>query len=126
MKQTTLVLIKPDGVRRRMTGQIITAIETLGLNIQRLELKWLSPSEAKALYAEHKDKWHFKRNIKHICSGPCVIIRISGENALDLCRTMAKSCREANRDVVKLPANLIHATSDPDNVLKELMSLRFD
>jgi len=126
MIQTTLVLIKPDGVRRRMTGQIITAIETLGLSIQRLELKLLDAVEAEALYAEHKDKWHFKRNIKHICSGPCVAIKVSGKNALDLCRTMAKSCREANRDVVKLPANLIHTTSDQDNVLKELMSIRYE
>lgn len=126
MTQKTLVLIKPDGVHRRMTGQVITAIETLGLEIQRLELKRLNVVEAEALYAEHKGKWHFKRNIKHILSGPCVAIKVSGKNALELCRTMVKSCRQANEDVIKLPANLIHASSNKDNVLKELMSLKFD
>ena len=57
MTQNTLVLIKPDGVRRRMIGQIIGAVESRGLSILHLQQKNLSISEATSLYKEHKGKW---------------------------------------------------------------------
>ena len=123
MTQNTLVLIKPDGVRRRMIGQIIGAIESRGLSILYLQQKNLSTSEATSLYKEHKGKWHFSRNIKHITSGPVVVIHISGNDALARCRSVVKEIREAHKDVIKLPKNIVHATSDPEKVQDELESV---
>lgn len=123
MTQNTLVLIKPDGVRRRMIGQIVGAIESLGLSILYLQQKILSIAEAELLYQEHKGKWHFARNIKHITSGPVVVINIRGEEALARCRQMAEGFREAHQDVIKLPKNIVHATSEPDKITQELESL---
>lgn len=123
MTQNTLVLIKPDGVRRRMVGQIIGAIESRGLSILYLQQKILSTSEATSLYEEHKGKWHFARNIKHVTSGPVVVIHIRGDDALARCRSVVKEIREAHKDVIKLPKNIVHATSYIEKVQNELGSV---
>lgn len=120
MIQDTLVLIKPDGVCRKMMGQIIAAIESLGVTIKHLQLITLTTKQAEQLYSEHKGKWHFPRNIKHITSGPVVIIHGSGDDALSKCRTMVENFRIANKDVIKLPRNLVHATAKIEDINKEL------
>lgn len=118
--EDTLVLIKPDGVRRKMVGQIIAAIESRGFTIKSLYQKHLKTSEATALYKEHQGKWHFARNIKHIISGPSVVIHIQGENALSGCRALVEGIRKANEDVINLPRNLAHATSETNKAQMEL------
>lgn len=123
MTQDTLVLIKPDAVRRRMVGQIITAIENLGLSILYLNQRVLNEEEATDLYKEHIGKWHFKRNIRHITSGPSVAIHVDGPGAKKKCREMIETFREAHKDLVKLPANLVHATSGDKKAIDELASL---
>lgn len=120
MNQNTLVLIKPDGVRRRMIGQIVGAIESRGLAILHLQQRVLSTAEAELLYQEHKGKWHFARNIKHVTSSPVVIMHIRGDDALARCRSVVKEIREAHQDVIKLPENIVHATSDLERVEIEL------
>lgn len=123
MIEQTLVLIKPDSVRRRMVGQIITAIEHLGLCIQELHKKELSRDEAESLYREHMGKWHFNRNIRHITSGPVVVVHVRGEEALKKCRNLVETFREAHKDLIRLPENLVHATSDAEKVEQELLSV---
>jgi nucleoside-diphosphate kinase len=125
MTQNTLVLIKPDAVRRRMAGQIITAIENLGLTIVHLNQKTLREDEAAALYKEHIGKWHFQRNIRHITSGPSIAIHVRGTGSLQKCRDMVETYREAHTDLIKLPANLVHATSDEDKAPEELKSVGY-
>jgi nucleoside-diphosphate kinase len=123
MTQSALVLIKPDGVRRKMVGQIVGAIESLGFSIVHLEQKRLSINEATSLYEEHKGKWHFARNIKHITSGPVVVMHIRGEDAIARCRQMVTGIRDAHKEVIKLPKNIVHSTSDPERSEKELESV---
>ncbi len=123
MNQDTLVLIKPDCIRRKLVGQVVIAIETLGLHFQHLELRKLLQSQAMELYKEHKTKWHFTRNIRHMTSGPVVVIHVKGEDAVKKCRLMVESFRTANQDVIKLPRNLVHATDDPDKVTHELLAV---
>lgn len=123
MNQDTLVLIKPDGIRRRMIGQIITAIESRGLAIQHLELAKLSTKQAENLYSEHKGKWHFSRNIKHITSGPVIVIKVNGTDAVRQCRSLIESYREANKDIIDLPRNLIHATDNASKTSNELAAV---
>ena len=72
MTERTLVLIKPDGVARRMVGEIIGRIEAKGLDIAALELKHVSEDLASAHYAEHSDKPFFGSLLEFITSGPVV------------------------------------------------------
>ena len=69
--ETTLVMIKPDCVQKRMIGSIIGALENSGMTISEMKYTTLTKKEASDLYKEHKGKWHFDRNIKHVTSGGC-------------------------------------------------------
>jgi len=66
------VLIKPDGVERRVIGEIISRIERKGLSIAALELKHVEDVLARAHYAEHEDKPFFGSLVEFITSGPVV------------------------------------------------------
>ena len=121
--EQTLVLIKPDCVLRKMTGLVITLLESSGLSVTHLNLKWLSESEASDLYKDHVGRWYFDRNIKHVTSGPVVAIRVEGENAVRTCRDIIERFREAHKDVIKLPRNLVHATADAEKAFDELRAM---
>lgn len=116
----TLVMIKPDCVQRHMVGVVVTAIESSGLTIAKLQQKTLSKKEASNLYQEHKGKWHFSRNITHVTSGPVVVMQVEGENAVERCRTLVENFRQAHSDVIVLPRNLLHATSDSSRSEREI------
>jgi len=124
MKQDTLILIKPDAVRRRMVGQIITAVENLGLLIVNMKHQTLTESSASALYKDHKGKWHFKRNILHVISGPSVSLHVNGTDAVKKCRDMVETFRQSHKDLIKLPENLVHATSDIDKAQEEINAVQ--
>lgn len=124
MMQDTLVLIKPDAVRRRMIGQIITAIENLGLSIVELNQEILTENAATILYKEHRGKWHFKRNISHITSGPSIVMHVHGTDAVKRCRDMVEIFQQSHSDLIKLPANLVHATSNIEQVPEELAAVQ--
>ena len=119
----TLVMVKPDGVQRKMAGPIITAIESHDLNIDSIKKRYLSKQEASSLYAAHRGKWFFDRNIRHVTSGSVILMKISGDDCVKTCRKIVKSIREANKDVIVNPKNILHATDDPDKVLFELESV---
>ncbi len=119
----TLVMIKPDCVTRRMVGAVITAIEGRGLSITAIQQKVLTKQQASDLYSDHKDKWHFFRNIGHITSGPSVVIRVEGDEAVERCKDFVEHFRKAHSDVVKLPRNLLHATSESTKADQELSAV---
>lgn len=123
--EKTLVMAKPDCVSRRMVGVIISALESSGLFITRMELRTLSESEATELYNEHSGKWHFSRNIKHVTSGPVVLLQVEGDNAVDICRGLVENFRKAHEDVIMLPRNLLHATSEKHKAEAELKAVGF-
>lgn len=124
--EKTLVMVKPDCVSRRMVGVVISALESSGLFITRIELKTLTESEAIELYNEHQGKWHFSRNIKHVTSGPVVLLQVEGDEAVQRSRELVNNFRKAHEDVIVLPRNLLHATSRKDIVLHELKSVGFE
>ncbi|MGV7750473.1 nucleoside-diphosphate kinase, partial [Mycobacterium kansasii] len=70
MTERTLILIKPDGVRRGLSGEILARIERKGLTIAALELKHVSTEVAEGHYAEHKEKPFFGSLLEFITSGP--------------------------------------------------------
>ncbi len=124
--QKTLVMIKPDCVQRHMVGSVVLAIESTGLEISQLRMKTLSRQEACSLYAEHKGKWHFERNIRHVTSGPAVVIEVEGDGAIRRCREIVETFRRCNKALIELPCNLVHSTVEPEKVDEELSAVGFD
>ncbi|MET4432593.1 MULTISPECIES: nucleoside-diphosphate kinase [unclassified Mycolicibacterium] len=89
MTERTLVLVKPDGVKRNLVGEILGRIERKGLSIAALELKTVSDELARAHYAEHADKPFFGSLLEFITSGPVVAAIVEGPRAVAAFRQIA-------------------------------------
>ncbi len=86
--ERTLILIKPDGVKRKLSGKIISRFEEKGMKIVALKLLVLSKEKAEKHYAVHKDKSFFKGLVSYIISGPIVAAVIEGTNCISITRTL--------------------------------------
>lgn len=128
MSETTLVLIKPGGVKRNLIGEITRRIEQRGLNVVGLKLMRAPRELVEAHYAEHRGKGFFDDVVNYLCSGPVVAMAIQGPNAVKAIRTMmgATNPIEATPGSVRgdfalsIDDNLTHSSSDPDAAATEL------
>ncbi|MEM1650235.1 MAG: nucleoside-diphosphate kinase [Sulfolobales archaeon] len=82
------LLIKPDGVKRGLVGEIIRRLEMKGFRIVRLKMLQLTRECAEKLYDVHKGKSFYEELVKFMTSGPVVALLIEGEEAIDVVRTM--------------------------------------
>ena len=126
--EQTLVLVKGDGVRRRLIGEIIRRIEAKGLDIQTLQLMDVSPDLAGEHYAEHREKPFFEELVDFITATPVVAMRVQGEGAIKVMRNLmgATNPAEAAPGTIRgdlalsLPDNLVHGSDSPDSAEREL------
>lgn len=86
--ESTLVLLKPDAVQRKLCGEIIQRFEQKGLLITALKLLKLTPEMAGRHYVEHAGKLFYPALIEFITSGPVVAMVLTGPNAVKIVRTM--------------------------------------
>ncbi len=82
MPQQTLAIIKPDAVKKRVAGKIITRIEDEGFTIARLKLVHLTLEEAQGFYAVHREKKFFASLTEFMSSGPVVVMVLEAEEAI--------------------------------------------
>ena len=87
--ERTLVLIKPDGVRRNIVGDVISRIERKGLNLVAMELRTLDADTAKTHYEEHASRPFFDSLVEFITGGPLVAMVVEGERAIEAFRALA-------------------------------------
>ena len=85
-QQKTLVLVKPDGVRKHLIGEVISRFERRGLTVSALKLMKISEAQAKFHYAEHDGKPFFGELVSFITGGPVAAMVISGDNAIKAVR----------------------------------------
>lgn len=86
--ERTYVMVKPDGVRRGLIGEIVRRIERRGLKITAMRMKTITREEAEEHYAEHRGKPFFQELIDFITSGPSVSMVVEGENAIRIMRAI--------------------------------------
>ena len=84
--EKTLVLVKPEGVRKNLIGEIISRFEKRGLRVAALKMMHMDEALAKKHYAEHDGKPFFGELVEFITSGPVAAMVISGENAIKAVR----------------------------------------
>ncbi|MGB7165646.1 MAG: nucleoside-diphosphate kinase, partial [Mycobacterium sp.] len=89
MPERTLLLVKPDGVERRLVGEIVSRIERKGLTLAALELRVVSDELASQHYAEHDGKPFFGSLLEFITSGPLVAAIVEGPRAVAAVRQLA-------------------------------------
>ena len=126
--EETLVLVKGDGVRRRLVGEIIRRIEAKGLDIETLVKMDVGRELAEEHYAEHREKPFFEELVEFITSTPVVAMRVRGEGAIKVMRTLMGSTNPAEAApgtirgdlAVSLPDNLVHGSDSPESAGREL------
>lgn len=126
--ETTLVLVKPGGVSRRLNGEILRRIEARGLDIVGLKLLVPARETVEEHYAEHRGKGFFNDVVDYLCSGSVVAVAVRGTNAVKAIRAMmgATNPVEATPGTVRgdfaltIDDNLTHSSSDPEAAAREL------
>ena len=129
MTEQTLVLIKPDGVERRVIGEIISRIERKGLTIAALELKHVEDAVARAHYAEHQDKPFFGSLVEFITSGPVIAAVVEGPRAIAAWRQLAGGTDPGEKATpgtirgdfgLETQFNLVHGSDSPESAAREI------
>lgn len=127
--ERTLVLIKPDGVERRLIGEVISRIEQKGLNIAALELRRVSEELASAHYAEHEAKPFFGSLLEFITSGPVVAAIVEGPRAVAAFRQLAGGTDPVEKATpgtirgdfgLETQFNLVHGSDSADSAQREI------
>jgi nucleoside-diphosphate kinase len=126
--EETLVLVKGDGVRRRLVGEIIRRIEARGLDIVDVKLMDVGTKLAEEHYAEHREKPFFDELVEFITATPVVAMRIRGEGAIKAMRTLMGATNPADAApgtirgdlALSMPDNLVHGSDSPDSAEREL------
>ena len=129
MTERTLVLIKPDGVERRLIGEIISRIERKGLTIAALELRHVSRELATQHYAEHDGKPFFESLLEFITSGPVVAAIVEGPRAVVAFRQLAGATDPVEKAApgtirgdfgLVTQSNLVHGSDSTDSAKREI------
>ncbi len=88
VEELEFLLIKPDGVRRGLVGEIIRRLEAKGLRITRLKMLQLTRECAEKLYDVHRGKEFYEKLVEFMTSGPVVAVLVEGDGAVEVVRTM--------------------------------------
>ena len=126
--ERTLILVKPDGVRRRLVGEIVARLERKGLSLAGLKMLRVTPDLSRKHYEEHVEKPFYPDLEQFITSGPVVALCAEGPGAIAVCRTLMGSTngREAAPGTIRgdygqsRSMNLIHGSDGPEAAKREL------
>ena len=87
-EESTLLIVKPDAVRRGLIGEVLRRIEAKGLRIDEMRTEQIGRTLAEEHYGEHRDKAFFSELVDFIGGGPVVVARVTGEQAISVLRTL--------------------------------------
>jgi nucleoside-diphosphate kinase len=126
-KEKTLIVVKPDGVKRGLVGDILSRFERRGLRILEMRMRRLSRQQAETFYSVHRDKPFFKELVDFITSGSTVGAIIDGDDAVATVRRMVgatKSWESAPGTIrgdlsMGLLDNVIHASDSKQSFSRE-------
>jgi nucleoside-diphosphate kinase len=126
--QRTLVLVKPDAVRRGLIGEVLSRIERKGLRIVAMDLRTIDADLAEAHYAEHVGKPFFEPLVRFITSGPLVALVIEGPRAIEAFRGVAGATDpvQATAGTIRgdhaldVQQNIVHGSDSPDSAEREI------
>ncbi len=127
MIERTLVLVKPDGVRRGLIGEVISRFERKGFRIVALKMTRMSREKAMDFYSVHKDKPFFKDLVEFMTSGPIVAMILEGDSAVSVVREIIGTTdgRKASPGTIRgdfalsIQENVVHASDSPESFERE-------
>ena len=126
--ERALSIIKPDGVKRNLIGQILQRFEANGLEIVAMRMQRLSRAEAEGFYAVHKERPFFKDLVDFMVSGPVVVSVLEGESAISRNRELmgATNPKDAAAGTIRgdfaesIDANTVHGSDAPETAAIEV------
>jgi len=121
--ERSFVMVKPDAVKRRLIGEIISRLEKVGLRIVAMRMLQLTKAVAEEHYAIHKDKPFFDGLVKFISSGPVVAMVVEGKDAVKCVRKLAGATKPMEASVgtirgdlaMEIGRNVVHAADSLEN-----------
>ncbi len=126
--EQTFIIVKPEGVKRGLVGEVLRRFENKGLAIKRLSVGQVTPDVAKVHYGHHSDKPFFGELIEAITAGPVVYAVLEGPNAVQHVRNLLgatdplKAAPGTIRGdyAIENPFNIVHASDSPENAREEI------
>jgi len=126
--ERTLVLIKPDAIKRRLAGEILARFERRGLELRAAKLVRVDRALAEEHYNEHSEKPFFGELVEFITSGPTLALVLEGDGAIAVVRTTMGATNPTNADpgtirgdlALAMPDNLVHGSDSPESAEREL------
>ena len=124
----TFLMVKPDGVKRGLVGEVINRFERKGLKLEKMRMLQIDEELAKRHYAEHVEKPFFQELVEFITSGPVVAMEWSGESAVAVARTVMGPTNPAEAPPgtirgdfgIILTNNIVHGSDSPTSAEREL------
>ena len=126
--ESTLLIVKPDGVRRGLVGEVLRRVEAKGLRIAEMRIVTIERSTAEEHYGEHREKPFFGELVEFITSGPVVVARLEGEGAIDVWRTLMGPTDPATAPPgtirgdlgLVITENIVHGSDSPESAEREM------
>ena len=126
--ESTLLIVKPDGVRRGLVGEVLRRAEDKGLRIAEIRSLTIDRSLAEEHYGEHREKPFFGELVEFITSGPVVVSRLEGQGAIGAWRMIMGPTDPANAPPgtirgdygTVITENLVHGSDSPESAEREL------
>ena len=126
--ESTLLIVKPDAVRRGLTGEILARVERKGLRIEEMRLDRIDRALAERHYEEHREKPFFGELVDFITSGDVVVAKLTGEQAIPVLRTLMGPTDPASAPPgtirgdfgTVITENLVHGSDSPESAQREL------
>jgi nucleoside-diphosphate kinase len=121
-------MVKPDGVKRNIVGQVINRVEQEGFTISKMKMMNISTELAEEHYGEHKDKPFFQDLVSFITSGPVVAMQVEGEDVVSEVRRIMGATNPSDADAgtiradfaTKLEENVVHGSDSEESAEREL------
>jgi nucleoside-diphosphate kinase len=128
LSERTLVLIKPDGVRRGLAGEVLSRIERKGLRIVAMDMRVVGRDLAETHYAEHSGKPFYGSLVEFITSGPLVAMLVEGPRAIEAFRALAGATDPVKATpgtirgdyALEVQDNIVHGSDSPDSAEREI------
>jgi nucleoside-diphosphate kinase len=126
--QRTLAIIKPDGVERRLVGEVIRRLEKNDLKIVAMKMLFMTKRQAEGFYAVHRERPFFESLTSFMSSGPVVVMVLEGEDAIGRYRKLmgATNYKEAEEGTIRrefatdIEKNVVHGSDSPATAAFEI------
>jgi nucleoside-diphosphate kinase len=127
-RESTLLIVKPDGVRRGLIGEILRRVEAKGLAIEEMRLVRIDRATAEEHYGEHRERPFFGELVDFITGGPVVIAKVTGDDAIACWRTLMGPTNPVDAPpgsirgdfATLIGENIVHGSDSPASAEREL------